>query len=117
MTDALCDALQVLEYTISYTFDVPLGDPPLEDPPDSLSYTKHQKAISEAMRLLKLQLGMVHASLDRTRSDVAPPDSHKAMDLSNEVGASSVEGTNLEFIPFAALGICHISLHHIVAPS
>ncbi|KAF9505296.1 hypothetical protein BS47DRAFT_1385984 [Hydnum rufescens UP504] len=90
MTDALCDALQLLEYTISYTFDVPLADPPLKDPPDSLSYTKHQKAISEAMRLLKLQLGMVHASLDRTRSDVAPPDSHSAVDFSKEVFAISL---------------------------
>ena len=85
MTDALCDALQLLEHTISYAFDIPLSHSPLKDPPNSQLYANQQRVISEAVRLLKLQLGTVHASLDRNRNDVTSSSNPKDGDFSKEV--------------------------------
>lgn len=96
MSSALEQSLSLLEDTIAYAYDIPRAHlpSPKDDPPDInttmllSAYATAQDSLANAVKLLKLQLGTVHESLDRRRRMSQHPDDTD--DASKEVFAISL---------------------------
>jgi hypothetical protein len=92
MSSALEQALSLLEDTVAHAFDVPRTRPSTPDGKldgDKLlsAYPKAQGDVAQAVKLLKVQLGTIHNSLERrTKSS----DSTEIDDVSKEVFAISL---------------------------
>jgi len=88
MSSTLEKALSLLEETVAYAFDVPrtstfTPDGKLDGDTLLAAYPKAQDDITQAVRLLKVQLGTIHNSSDRrTRSSLS---STEIDDVSKEV--------------------------------
>jgi hypothetical protein len=93
MSSTLEKALSLLEETIAHAFDVPRAstftpDGKLDGDKLLAAYPKAQDDITQAVRLLKVQLGTIHNSSDRrTRSSLS---STEIDDVSKEVFAISL---------------------------
>lgn len=98
MSSALEQALSLLEGTVAHAFDVPRSrssspDGNLDGDKLLASYPKAQGDVARAVKLLKVQLGTIHNSLERrTRSS---PHGAEIDDVSKEVFAISLFAVSL----------------------
>lgn len=93
MSSALERALSLLEDTVAHAFDVPrtfslTTEGKLDGDTLLAAYPKAQNDIAQAVKLLKVQLGTIHSSLERR---TRPPLSiNEVDDVSKEVFAISL---------------------------